>query len=139
MNWFKRLFSRPTGKRLVPAQPVKNAGKPSSVVFRSVGLEVTLDTWRQQPLLVSTAAEIVASQTFQHMLECVRAMSPANMVLPDGIPLQDRAVQQARTEGYNQAIEIILLMGKPWHEFQMPEEDYGVPESLRPKEPETEE
>lgn len=113
MNWLTRLFR----KRVTPkvTQPA---------VFRATGLEVTEAQWRNTPSLITAAMRITNTVEWVQILECLRTMSPARAELDLGTPLTERAVVQARIEGWNQCLATIKRLSMPIIEAPTIEETY---------------
>lgn len=89
----------------------------------NIGLNITADIWRKTPALVSEARRIQGEVTFSHMIETLRAESPANQHLYDA-DLAGRAIHQAAIEGYNQAIATLLSLAEPHKDMPVLEETF---------------
>lgn len=114
MNFLARLFRKPVTTKVTQPR------------FVATGLEVTEAQWRATPSLVSAAHGIVTSLQWTQILECLRTESPANEFLDLGVPLADRAIAQARTEGWNQCLATIKRLSTPIEpEVPMPEPDFS--------------
>lgn len=117
MNLFDIFRKQPV------APPVPK--RPEPAIFRATGLDIRAEQWRSTPNLVSTAHRIVNDVGFIQMLEVLRTESPANLAFSDiEESLPSRAVQQAKTEGYNLALNLMLSLAKPLADAQMPEATY---------------
>lgn len=104
MNWFTRLFRTPVTKKVTQIPPV---------VFRATGLEVTEQQWRATPTLVSGAMAITNDIRWVQMLECLRGCAPENYALSPAATLQDRAVLQAKIEGWKDCLATIKRLATP--------------------------
>lgn len=124
MNWFTRLFRKPVTPKVTQINPV---------VFRATGLEVTEQQWRATPSLVSAAMAMTNDIRWFQMLECLRTCSPENYVLSPAATLQDRAVIQAKIEGWKDCLATIKRLATPPEEPVYVEETFA-PENLLEKE-----
>lgn len=77
--------------------------KPQLVQVRILDrdpIKVRLSEWRSDSALVGSAAKIGRMPEFRRMLDVLSNEHPANAVLSDNVPMELRAVYQARCEGY---------------------------------------
>ena len=74
--------------------------------------------WRSEQSLVTQAREIFNNPQFQAMLDVVKNESPHNFAY-GGVTLDERAVIQARIEGYQLCINNLESLGS----FQKPKEE----------------
>lgn len=98
--------------RSKPVEPSPRP-KPKPLKFYGQGLNVRANQWRENHDLVVAANRIVTDPDFQRMLEVVRTESPANFALVGQVDLAARAVHQARSEGYSQAVDVLLSLAVP--------------------------
>ena len=110
-------------KKKPTIKPIRIPVAPG-LVFKSTGLDIRSDKWRQSTTLVAAAMSVVNSQAFQQMLECLRTESPSNFALAYPAGVQERAAHQALTEGYNQCLNTLLSLAEPWKDESMPEPDF---------------
>ena len=66
--------------------------------------DLRLRDWQYDQRLVSLASKTLQDPTLQLMLAVVRNEHPARTALQLGVSLDDRAVLQARAEGYEMAL-----------------------------------
>ncbi len=92
MNLFKRWL------KIIPVERAVN--------------RLTVEEWRADKAYVASAAGILRDPRVQQMLDCCANSSPGFDVLPIGAPLQDRAVMQARQEGYVLALANFAALGQ---------------------------
>lgn len=71
--------------------------------------KLTLTEWRSNPDMAAQAAKVLANPTMKFMLQVLYNSSPAweTLLAPT---MEDRAAQQARIEGYAQALANIEAM-----------------------------
>lgn len=62
--------------------------------------KLRLSDWQNDPRLCSMASKILSDPNLQLMLSVMRNEHPLRTALPYGVSLDDRAVLQARAEGY---------------------------------------
>jgi hypothetical protein len=92
MTLFKRWF------KIIPIERAVN--------------RLTIDEWRADRAYVASAAGILRDPRVQQMLDTCANSSPSFDVLPLNTPLQDRAVLQARQEGYVLALANFAALGQ---------------------------
>jgi hypothetical protein len=109
------------------AQPTPQPRRVQSKVpvFLATGLDVRAQQWRETPTLVANARRIVTDVGFVQMLEVLRTENPGNFAFDPSAGLAERATQQAKTEGYNLAINLMLSLAEPWKNAELPEETYA--------------
>lgn len=98
IRFLKRLFRIP-------------AVEPRVRFILRTNLDITADVWRTDKELVSMAAKVLADGNVKLMLSTIQNSSPAWQVMPLGT-VDERAIQQARIEGYTMAIANLESLGK---------------------------
>jgi hypothetical protein len=71
---------------------------------------ITLEEWRKNDALVTGATNALSHPYWPSMLELLRVESPHNYHLINPT-LEERAVHQAKIEGYNTCLNNLLAMG----------------------------
>lgn len=69
-------------------------------IVRQHESKLRLTEWQQDQRLCAMAARMLADPNLQLMLAVLRNEHPLHTALPYGVSLDDRAVLQARAEGY---------------------------------------
>ena len=80
------------------------------VVLRKDITRLRIHEWRADTRLVTEARRVNGDATFRMMMDVVANESPANIALALGTSTEDRAAQQARTEGFNMALDYLRLL-----------------------------
>lgn len=93
--------------------------KPSQKlqVIQRLSSRVRLHEWRSSPDLVTSARKVLNDGTLQTMMDVLKNEHPFNTTLYN-VSIEERAVVQARTEGYAMALANLEAMGV----FQKPTE-----------------
>lgn len=73
----------------------------------------TIAEWRAQNHLVSMARKVLNNPDLRYMIAVLRASHIAGYELSPGMPVEERAFQQCRCEGYSRAINDLLSLGLP--------------------------
>jgi len=103
------------------------------LLIRRFSTRVRLEEFRAIPELVATAKKFLNDPEFQPLLEVLRNESPASYVSIDPmLPLDARAVLQARIEGYQLAINNLMAMGEHKKAAEELEAGYEQPENDMP-------
>lgn len=81
-------------------------------------VKLRLSEWMADENLTRSAGKVLLDPTFQLMMQVAKNESPAMMALTIGTAWEDRALHQARIEGYNMAFANLEAMGihKPLRE-----------------------
>jgi hypothetical protein len=77
---------------------------------------LSLDEWRSDQALCNAAGKALLNPNIQAMLDVLRNSHPAYFVHTGSISMEDRAVLQARSEGYTLALsnlEALAIHRKP--------------------------
>lgn len=80
-------------------------------VVRRDHSKLRLSEWQQDPGLCAMAAKTLMDPNLQLMFDVVMNEHPLKHVLPLGASLDDRAVHQARAEGYEMALATFERLG----------------------------
>jgi hypothetical protein len=99
----------------------KKQSQPIQVVRRDA-CRLRMSEWRANLALVREAGDVLNTTTARTMIDVVRNESPANIVLL-GVPIEERAVMQARIEGYQMALTNLEALA----EFEQPKEQLPEP------------
>lgn len=102
-DFFKR--HQPTPKPTPPPPSIKTR-------FTGDRRVVRMSDYRQNEQLVGEAQAILMDERFRRMIETVRSSSPAFMSFSGPVDLAQRAIMQARIEGFNQAICCFEALGQ---------------------------
>lgn len=91
--------------------------KPKQVALQVIITEKTPSSLRLSEFmadkeLVRSAEEILSTGTFKLMMQVCRNESPAMIALMTDVPLETRALHQARIEGFNMALRNFEAMGE---------------------------
>ena len=81
------------------------------IVERELG-SLTLDEWRQDKALVTQAGNALSSPLIRQMLQVLHNSHPAFQVMIAG-DTSERAIQQAKCEGYTMCLSDLEAMGVP--------------------------
>lgn len=73
-------------------------------------IDLTMDQWRSQGVLVGKAKESLDAEPFTTMVQVLRNESPANKGLPLNATAAERVVMQAKIEGYNLCLANLRLL-----------------------------
>jgi hypothetical protein len=98
--------------------------KPKPIALEIVRRDeskLRLFEWQQDPRLCGIAAKLLADPNWRLILSVLRNESPSRSVLSIGAAIEDRAVMQARGEGYEMALTYLEAMGTNVTPFVMPE------------------
>ena len=92
--------------------------------------DLTMEQWRGEPALVGKAISIIGSDDFMLMMDLLEREHPGNSVLSLDTPDYQRAIWQARCEGYTMALanlRALAIFRKPVEPleatFEKPETD----------------
>lgn len=108
MNFFKRLI-RPIGSSSKPIEQ-----PPIKVVLVSSS-SLTLDQWRKDTRLVTSAKELARNEVFRMQVAVLENSHPRFLAFPaTGSNQEDRAAMQAKCEGYQLCLNNLEAMSKPW-------------------------
>lgn len=104
--------------------------KRKIVIVRRDPCDLRMEEWKTQPALVKMARTIISSPDFRAMLDVLRTEHFLNYECRLGATIEDRAVMQARGEGYNACLANLMELG----------ELRKIPDTLEPtfEEPEVE-
>lgn len=92
----------------------------------------TVEDWRRNDTMVSAAHEMLWNPLMRQALYVVKAASPGNQALPPDCPVNDRIVQQAKAEGYNEAVQNLINLAIRIPDTREPEATYA-PENVEQK------
>lgn len=92
-------------------------------VVRRESTSLRIEEWRAQSELVKMANSVWLNSDFQLMMQVAQNECPGNFALLSG-GLDDRAMHQARTEGYNLALANLKAMRVPVDRAQELEATY---------------
>jgi hypothetical protein len=95
--FFQRLFRR-TAVRVV--------------VVQRDPMKLRLHEYRSNPSLVNAAAAVMGKPDFRLMLDVLSNEHPGFSVYPGDVPMEMRAIYQARGEGYTLALANLESMAK---------------------------
>ena len=96
----------------------------AGLLFRQRQQRLRLNQWRDNSELVGQAAAIIQDERFQRMLAVLETESPANFSFAGPTDFVQRAIQEAKTEGYNLAIDRLLSLGEFRAEQEVLRETY---------------
>src|SRR3974390_359860 len=74
------------------------------IVIRREPSELRVAEWRASVTLCGTARNMLANGDFRLMLQTVENDNPANYALRTDVTIEERAIHQARCEGYLAAL-----------------------------------
>lgn len=92
-------------------------------VIRCESNELRLDEWRKHDELIRLAESVWVNQDFRLMIQVAQNESPANFAILSG-NLEDRAIQQARSEGFNLFLATLKTMRVPADKIETLETTY---------------
>ena len=116
MGIIKRLF----GIKEAKSQPV--------VPVHVAQTKMRLSQWRANQGMTNLAGKITRNPDFELMLSVLHNEHPAFVVCDAGTSLQDRAVYQARCEGYTLALANLEALAIHQPEVNMPEAEFAPEE-----------
>ena len=96
-------------------------------VIQRLSSRVKLDEWRSSADLVNAARKVLNDPNTQNMLDVLRNEHPANTMTFDA-PLDQRAVLQARSEGYTMALANLEALGVFQQQHEEMEATYEQPQ-----------
>ncbi len=99
---------------------------------------IAIDQWRQDKDLVKNAMKLLRDPLFLNLMDVTRGAHPLNIVNTDQIPLEERAIMQARGEGYTMALHNLESLGVYIAPFNQLEATYEPPQQPIQPEPEEE-
>ena len=74
--------------------------------------KLSLAQWRADPALVSSMSSLLNQQTMRWALAVLRNEHPSHWMLADGSAINERAIAQARAEGYELCLNTLESLGK---------------------------
>ena len=74
---------------------------------------LTSEEWRADDELVKAARGITRNATFMEMMDVLRSCCYVNYQMTMGTPISERAMMQARGEGYLSCINDLIALGEP--------------------------
>jgi len=89
---------------------------------------LTVADWRQDEGLVGVASSVLKSPSLIQMMQVLRNSHPALEVMDVNASPNDRMVQQARCEGYTQALKDFESLGISLMSGGLPEPDFAEEE-----------
>lgn len=92
-------------------------------VVRRESTSLRIEEWRTQAELVKMANGVWLNSDFRLMMQVAQNECPGNFALLSG-GLEDRAMHQARTEGYNLALANLKAMRVPVNQVRELESTY---------------
>lgn len=102
MKIFQKLFQKP-----VQEQPIKVLLVSSSTL--------TLDQWRKDTRLVSSAKELARNEVFRMQVAVLENSHPRFLAFPAvGATQQDRAAMNSKCEGYQLCLNNLEAMSQAW-------------------------
>lgn len=91
--------------------------------------------WRTNPTLVKIAKKFLDDPEFWMMLDCVRNEHPNQIAFLKIVPLEERALHQARIEGFMMCLNTIEALGIPQKELEELQATYEPSDQdMRPEE-----
>lgn len=108
--------------------------KAHAVTIRIIQRQATklrLSEWMADKALCSRADKILASPDVQLMVSVLHNEHPAFVVIDPGTSLQDRAVYQARCEGYTLALANLEALARHQKISELPESEFVLEEQSR--------
>ena len=108
--------------------------KPVAVAVRIISRQATklrLSEWRADPSLCNQASKFMADPSFQLAVSVLHNEHPAFVVIDLGTSLQDRAVYQARCEGYTLALANLEALSVHQKLHDAPEAEFAPEEIER--------
>lgn len=108
MNIFKRLFAWPE-----PTQPTP---EPQQIKVQLVSSStLTLDQWRKDTRLVSSAKELARNEVFRMQMAVLENSHPRFLHFASfDVKMEDRAAHQAKIEGYQLCLNNLESMTVAW-------------------------
>lgn len=97
-------------------------------IVRRESTSLRLEEWRTQSELIALADKVWKNEDFRLMLQVVQNESPSNFAILSGT-IEDRALQQARSEGYNLVIANLKAMRVPAEKMEHLESTYEPEET----------
>lgn len=72
--------------------------------------ELTVEQFQSNPEMVKSAMSLFIRQDFLTMIHALEGSHPARNIYPQMLPVEARAILQARTEGYQLALDNLRKM-----------------------------
>jgi hypothetical protein len=79
-------------------------------VIERTPFDLRLSEWRADRTLCASARNLFGERDFYTILQVIANEHPANLVHADAIPIEQRAIIQARAEGYTLALSNLASM-----------------------------
>ena len=109
--------------RIFPPKP-----KPQIQIIRRSSSTLTLSQWRGDKETVKLGQKLLGNPDFKIMLDVLYNEHPAKIMLLGRVAIEERAILQARTEGYQMLLTNIELMGTLEVDKEPLEETFADPE-----------
>jgi len=91
--------------------------------------------WRTNPALVKIAKKFLDDPEFWMLLDCIRNEHPDRIMFSPGVDIQERALHQARIEGFMMCLNTIESLGTPEKVREELTATYESPDAdMRPEE-----
>jgi len=100
-------------------------------VIQRQATKLRLSEWRADMALCNRASKLMETPDMQLAISVLNNEHPAFVVIDPGTSLQDRAVYQARCEGYTLALANLEALARHQKITEMPEADFATEEVER--------
>jgi hypothetical protein len=113
---------------LTPVFRLFRKPKTKVVLIHREACRLTIDEWRSDPSMTKVAYATLNSPECRAMFDVVKNCGPHNLALPT-VPIEERAIWQARIEGYQlclNTIESLSTLNQPTEKI---EPTYEPPEN----------
>lgn len=110
ISWLKRIFWPNVETRVV--------------VLERAATKMRLQEWMADQTMTNNARKVLDNPTMQLMVSVLHTEHPAFVVIDPGTNLQDRAVHQARCEGYTLALANLEALARHQKMTYLPEPDF---------------
>lgn len=100
-------------------------------VIHRQATKLRLSEWRADPNLCNQASKLIDLPAVQLMISVLHNEHPAFVVIDAGTSLQDRAVYQARCEGYTLALANLEALARHQKMHNSPESEFAPEEVER--------
>ncbi len=100
-------------------------------VIQRQATKLRLHEWRADLSLCNQASKLMNVPEMQLMVSVLHNEHPAFVVIDPGTSLQDRAVYQARCEGYTLALANLEALARHQKMVDAPEADFAPEETIR--------
>lgn len=118
MGWFQLFKKRPVRYEIIRRDVTR----------------IKPDEWRTSETCLGIAQKFLRDPEFWLLLDCVRNEHPDKIFFLKEVPLEERALQQARIEGFMMCLNTLESLGTPMRQVDQLRATYESPDAeMRPE------